>query len=158
MMPSISAQTLSVASGSERVQLSDVLIGEVWFCSGQSNMEMTLGGGMGTPVEGALEEIAMARQYRGVRYMAVRKARALEPAEDAAGTWEECNPSTAPRFSAVGYFFATRLSRALDVPVGIINASWGGSVIEVVNVVRLRLLTPMNSAGVSNAIFKSASS
>ena len=123
-------QTVQAASGSETVRAGNVLIGEVWFCSGQSNMEMTLGGGMGTPVEGALDEIAMARQYKGVRYLAVRKARALEPAEDAEGTWEECNPATVSRFSAVGYFFATRLSRALDVPVGIINASWGGSVIE----------------------------
>ena len=123
-------QTLVAESGSERIQAANILIGEVWFCSGQSNMEMTLGGGMGTPVEGALDEIAMARQYKGVRYLAVKKDRAVEPKEDAEGVWEECTPATAPRFSAVAYFFASRLSRALDVPVGIINASWGGSVIE----------------------------
>ena len=123
-------QTITAESGAERIQASNVLIGEVWFCSGQSNMEMTLGGGMGTPVEGALDEIAMARQYKGVRYLAVKKDRAVEPKEDAEGVWEECTPATAPRFSAVAYFFASRLSRALDVPVGIINASWGGSVIE----------------------------
>ncbi len=123
-------QTVAAESAGERVQAVNVLIGEVWFCSGQSNMEMSLGGGMGTPVEGSLEEIAMARQYKGVRHMTVRKNRAVEPLEDAEGTWEECTPATAPRFSAVGYFFASRLSRALDVPVGIINASWGGSVIE----------------------------
>lgn len=123
-------QTVVAESAGERIQASNVLIGEVWFCSGQSNMEMTLGSGMGTPVEGSLEEIAMARRYRGVRHMTVRKNRAVEPLEDAEGTWEECNPATAPRFSAVGYFFASRLSQALDVPVGIINASWGGSVIE----------------------------
>ncbi len=123
-------QTIVAESGGERIQASNVLIGEVWFCSGQSNMEMTLDGGRDTPVEGSLEEIAMSRQYKGVRHMTVRKDRALEPKEDAEGTWEECNPATAPHFSAVGYFFASRLSRALDVPVGIINASWGGSVIE----------------------------
>ena len=123
-------QTVVAESGAERVQAANVLIGEVWFCSGQSNMEMTLGGGMGTPVEGALDEIAMANQYKGVRYLAVRKDRAVAPKEDAEGIWEPCNPFTAPHFSAVGFFFATRLSRALDVPVGIINASWGGSVIE----------------------------
>ena len=123
-------QTVAAESGAERVQAANVLIGEVWFCSGQSNMEMTLGGGMGTPVEGALDEIAMAGTHKGVRYLAVRKDRAVTPKEDAAGVWEQCTPFTAPRFSAVGFFFATRLSRALDVPVGIINASWGGSVIE----------------------------
>ena len=119
-------QTVRASSGGETVRASNVLIGEVWFCSGQSNMEMALSGG----VEGSLEEIAMSRQYKGVRMMTVTKARATEPQYDAKGEWQECNPATAPRFSAVGYFFATRLSKALDVPVGIINASWGGSVIE----------------------------
>lgn len=119
-------QTVRASSGGETVRASNVLIGEVWLCSGQSNMEMTLGGG----VEGSLEEIAMSRQYKGVRMMTVAKARATEPQYDAKGEWQECNPATCPRFSAVGYFFATRLSKALDVPVGIINASWGGSVIE----------------------------
>jgi len=127
---SFTPQTITAVCGSERIQATNVLIGEVWFCSGQSNMEMTLGGGFGTPVEGALDEIAMARQYKGVRYLAVQKDRAVTPKEDAKGIWEECNPTTAPHFSAVGYFFASRLSRALEVPVGIINASWGGSVIE----------------------------
>ena len=119
-------QTVRASSGGETVRASNVLIGEVWFCSGQSNMEMALSGG----VEGSLEEIAMARQYKGVRFMTVNKARATEPQYDATGVWQECNPATAPRFSAVGFFFGTRLSKALDVPVGIINASWGGSVIE----------------------------
>ena len=123
-------QTLKAESGSESVTATNILIGEVWFCSGQSNMEMTLGGGNGTPVEGSLEEIAMSRQYKGLRYMAVKKARALEPADDAEGKWVECDPSTSSAFSAVGFFFGSRLSKALDVPVGIINASWGGSVIE----------------------------
>lgn len=123
-------QTLTASSGQDNVTVSNVLIGEVWFCSGQSNMEMTLGGGMGTPVEGSLEEIALSKQYKGLRLMTVKKARALEPADDAEGTWMECNPMTCASFSAVGYFFGSRLSKALDVPVGIINASWGGSVIE----------------------------
>lgn len=127
---SFEPQSITAVSGSEKVTVSNVLIGEVWLCSGQSNMEMTLGGGMGTPVEGSLEEIALSRQYKGLRLMTVKKARALEPADDAEGTWMECNPSTCASFSAVGYFFGSRLTKALDVPVGIINASWGGSVIE----------------------------
>jgi len=127
---SFKPQTVVASSGGEKVTASNVLIGEVWLCSGQSNMEMTLGGGMGTPVEGSLEEVALSGQYKGVRHVTIRKARATEPQYDAEGEWQECNPATSPRFSAVGYFFATRLSKALDVPVGIINASWGGSVIE----------------------------
>lgn len=127
---SFEPQTVKAESGSESVTASNVLIGEVWFCSGQSNMEMTLGGGSGTPIEGSLEEIALSRQYKGLRLMTVKKDRALEPADDAEGTWLECNPSTCASFSAVGFFFGSRLSKALDVPVGMINASWGGSVIE----------------------------
>ena len=127
---SFEPQTLSASSGSDTVRAGNILIGEVWLCSGQSNMEMSLGGGMGTPVEGSLEEIALSGQYKGVRQLTVRKGRATEPQYDAEGEWQLCNPATSPRFTAVGYFFATRLSRALEVPVGIINASWGGSVIE----------------------------
>ena len=127
---SFTPQVVQASSGGETVRVSNILIGEVWLCSGQSNMEMSLGGGMGTPVEGSLEEIALSGQYKGVRQLLVRKSRATDPQDDAEGEWMLCNPSASPRFTAVGYFFATRLSRALDVPVGIINASWGGSVIE----------------------------
>ena len=120
-------QTVRARSGSESVTASNVLIGEVWFCSGQSNMQMTLGGGMGTPVEGSLEEIALSGQYKGVRHISIRNTSALEPAFDVEGEWQVSNPNTSPRFSAVAYFFASRLSKALDVPVGVINASWGGA-------------------------------
>ena len=120
-------QTVRARSGSESVTASNVLIREVWFCSGQSNMQMTLGGGMGTPVEGSLEEIALSGQYKGVRHISIRNTSALEPAFDVEGEWQVSNPNTSPRFSAVAYFFASRLSKALDVPVGVINASWGGA-------------------------------
>ena len=122
-----SPQTVRARSGSESVQASNVLIGEVWFCSGQSNMQMSLGGGMGTPVDGALEEVAMSGQYKGVRHTTVKMTSALEPQFDVEGPWQECNAKNSPRFSAVAYFFASRLSKAMDVPVGVINASWGGS-------------------------------
>lgn len=123
-------QTVTAKSGGETVVAKNVLIGEVWLCSGQSNMEMTLGGGMGTPVEGSLEEIALSGQYKGVRYAAVKKVTTLEPEYDAEASWQVCNAMNSARFSAVAYFFASRLSKALDVPVGVINASWGGSNIE----------------------------
>lgn len=123
-------QTLRARSGGESIQASNILIGEVWLCSGQSNMEMTLGGGAGTPVEGSLEEVAMSGQYKGVRHITVKKATALEPAFDAEGQWMVSDPANSPKFSAVAYFFASRLSKALDVPVGVINASWGGAMIS----------------------------
>ena len=122
-----SPQTVRARSGSESVTAQNVLIGEVWFCSGQSNMQMTLGGGMGTPVQGSLEEIALSGQYKGVRHITIKNTSALEPAFDVEGEWQVSNPNTSPRFSAVAYFFASRLSKALDVPVGVINASWGGA-------------------------------
>ena len=124
-----SPQTIRARSGGVTVQVSNVLIGEVWLCSGQSNMAMSLNGGS-TPVEGSLEEIAMSGQYKGVRMANVANLSATEPQWDTRGEWKECNPKNSPRFSAVGYFFASRLSKAMDVPVGIINASWGGAVIE----------------------------
>ncbi len=122
-------QTVTASSAGKSVTASNVLIGEVWFCSGQSNMEMSLGGGNGTPVEGSLEEVAMSGQYKGVRHFTISKVSSLEPADDVKGEWMVSNPTNSPRFSAVAYFFASRLSKALDVPVGVINASWGGSVI-----------------------------
>lgn len=123
-------QSIRARSGSESVQVKNILIGEVWLCSGQSNMEMKLMGGAGTPVEGSLDEIAHSGKYKGVRLFEVKKAQALTPEYDAEGEWKECNPVNSPMFSAVAYFFASRLSEIHNVPVGIINASWGGSVIE----------------------------
>lgn len=123
-------QWVKINDSNSTIQLNNVLIGEVWLCSGQSNMEMQLSGFSASPVEGSLEEIAFSSQYKGVRYLAVKKSASVKPAADAEGVWMECNPLTSPTFGAVAYFFASRLSKALNVPVGIINASWGGSVIE----------------------------
>lgn len=127
---SFAPQALTATTPTESITASNILIGEVWICSGQSNMEMTLGGGFGTPVEHSLEEIAFSAQYKGVRHITVSKATALEPAYDASGQWKTANPADAPRFSAVAWFFASRLSKALDIPVGVINASWGGAMIS----------------------------
>lgn len=110
---------------------SNVLIGEVWFCSGQSNMEMPLGGFWNCPVEGANEAIANSIKYKhAIRVATVAKEDPLEPQKKVAGGWDVCEPKNAPRFSACGYFFATTLADMLGVPVGIINCSWGGSCVE----------------------------
>lgn len=123
-------QIITIESGSEIISAKNILIGEVWLCSGQSNMAMTLQGGNGTPVEGSLDDIAMAGKYKGVRYINIRNESDVNPRFDCQGSWVEVNPGTAGACTAVGYFFATKLNEALDVPVGIINASWGGAVID----------------------------
>lgn len=108
-----------------------VLIGEVWFCSGQSNMEMPLGGFWNCPVEGANETIAQSGKYRNsIRVATIPKVAKQEPQKKVEGKWEIPSPKTASRFSACGYYFAVTLADMLDVPVGIINCSWGGSCVE----------------------------
>lgn len=113
------------------VQINHVLIGEVWFGSGQSNMEMPLMGFWQCPTEGANTEIALAGQYAGkIRYAIIDHVQATTPQENVSGGWYECNAFNAPRFGAAAYFFAKMLQQALDIPVGIINCSWGGSRVE----------------------------
>lgn len=111
--------------------INNVLIGEVWFCSGQSNMEMPLGGFWNCPIEGANEAIVQSGKYKkSVRVATIAKDAQQTPQKMVAGKWDICEPKNASRFSAVGYFFATTLTDMLDVPVGIINCSWGGSCVE----------------------------
>ncbi len=116
--------------GGEKVVLSRVLIGEVWFASGQSNMEMPLNGFWNCPVEGNNEVIATASENRFVRMATIQKNGQTKPVEKVEGKWQVPSPATAPWMSATGYFFATMLQRVLDVPVGIIACAWGGSRVE----------------------------
>ncbi|OPZ27634.1 MAG: Glycosyl hydrolases family 2, sugar binding domain [Lentisphaerae bacterium ADurb.BinA184] len=104
--------------------LADVLVGEVWVCSGQSNMQFGLGG-----ANRGQEEIAAA-DYPRLRLFTVPNVTAPQPADDCAAGWRVCSPESAGGFSAVGYFFGRHLHRQLDVPVGLINTSWGGTVAE----------------------------
>ena len=109
----------------------NVLIGEVWFCSGQSNMEMPLGGFWNCPVEGANEAIALSAKYKkAIRVATIDRDGKDEPQKKVAGKWDTCEPKNAGKFSACGYFFAQTLTDMLDIPVGIINCSWGGSCVE----------------------------
>ena len=116
--------------GGEKVVLSRVLIGEVWFASGQSNMEMPLNGFWNCPVEGNNEVIATASENRFVRMATIQKNGQTKPVEKVEGKWQVPSPATAPWMSATGYFFASMLQRVLDVPVGIIACAWGGSRVE----------------------------
>lgn len=112
------------------VTLKDILVGDVWLCSGQSNMEMPLDGFWDCPVEGSAEEIALSGNMKYIRMVTVPKTGALTPAEEVQGRWQECSPENSGRFSAAGYYFAKTLSNVLNVPVGIISCSWGGSMLE----------------------------
>ncbi|KAA6350769.1 hypothetical protein EZS27_001873 [termite gut metagenome] len=122
-------QSITLSDG-ETIKLNNILIGEVWFCSGQSNMEMSLNGSSNNPVLGANDDIANASRHKGIRFATISKTSAITPQETCKGKWQVCNPENAQWFSAVAFHFATSLSQILDVPVGIINSSWGGSRVE----------------------------
>ena len=119
------AGTLAVASGDERAEARDLLVGDVWVLSGQSNMEWTV-----QDADDAAAEIAAATDPQ-VRHFKVPRSFADEPRDElAGGAWAVGSPETVGDVSAVGYFFARDLRRHHDVPVGLVNATWGGSRIE----------------------------
>lgn len=120
--------TIEVSDG-EAVHINNVLIGEVWLCSGQSNMDMRVSGRYGDPVIGSLDAIVTSANPQ-VRMFTVGSKMTNEPLTDCTGTWQEASSETVPEFSATGYFFARMLHRVLGVPVGIIHASYGGSRVE----------------------------
>lgn len=112
------------------VRIDDVLIGEVWLCAGQSNMEMPMRGFPSQPVEGSLAEIAASSQYRYLRLFDVPHTCAETPQTECGGEWQCSSPERVAMFSAVAYLFGRRLTEALNIPVGIIVSSYGGSRIE----------------------------
>ena len=121
--------SIAISDGEEKV-LNNVLIGEVWFCSGQSNMEMPLRGFWNCPIEGANEAIATASEWKGIRVATIEKNGQLQPVDNCRGSWKVSNPENAPAFSATAFHFARMVNRVLDIPVGIINCSWGGTTVE----------------------------
>ncbi len=110
--------------GPRSATLTDVLVGDVWICSGQSNMQMAVASS-----NDAEQEIAQADHPR-IRLFTVPNETAFEPQETVAGAWSVCSPETIPWFTAVGYFFGRTLLEETDVPVGLINSSWGGTICE----------------------------
>ncbi len=112
-------------TGKNSLVLKNVLVGEVWIASGQSNMEMALWG-----CYEAEKDIAAAKNPM-IRLYTVPRIKADAPLTNVAAAWQECNPDTVKPFSGVAYYFARDLSKALGVPVGIIHTSWGGSPAEV---------------------------
>ncbi len=118
--------------GTNTVQLEDILIGDLWLASGQSNMEMPLSGFPGSAVlKDADKEIAAAN-YPQIRLLLVEKDTSDYPLEDvkAATGWSLCTPETAKNFSAVAYFFARALQQKENVPIGLIDSTWGGTPAE----------------------------
>lgn len=109
----------------DEVLLKDVMLGEVWVCSGQSNMEWSSGNG----INNQQEEIGAAN-YPNIRFFSLAKQASRSPQEDCRAVWETCTPTVMQKRSAVAYFFGRLLHQQLKVPVGLIVSAWGGSNVE----------------------------
>ena len=124
-MPAGGPHDIRIKNKEKEKAISDVLIGEVWLCSGQSNMEWRV-----KQADGATEEIAKAN-YPQIRHFEVPHEVEFEPQSDLkSGYWQVCSPQTSGEFTAVGYYFAKELYEKLNVPIGLIHSSWGGSQLE----------------------------
>lgn len=120
-----------VFSDGEELTLSDILIGEVWFCSGQSNMEMPVRGFRGQPVYGSQNYIVSADSKRSLRLFTVKRSWSTRPKTDGVtGYWTPLSPKEVGDFSATAYFFGEQLQKTLGIPVGLIHCSWSASRIE----------------------------
>ncbi len=118
-----SGQTMTI-TGKNTVTYTDILLGEVWICSGQSNMQMAVNGTLN-----AVQEIASAK-FPQIRFFTVPNVTGVAPQDDCNGGWTVCSPETVPGFSAAGFYFGRHLHEQLKVPVGLINTSWGGTICE----------------------------
>lgn len=118
--------TLQIA-GTNKITLNDVLVGDVWFASGQSNMEMPLNGFPGSAVlKNATQETANAN-HSDIHLLLIPKKPSQYPMDDEPATWTQCTPETAADFSAVGYLFARDIAAKEHVPIGVIDSTWGGT-------------------------------
>jgi sialate O-acetylesterase len=117
------AQTLTV-KGKNTIAITNVLVGDVWVCSGQSNMEWSVA------ASAQPKEEAAVANYPLIRHIKVKKVPADQPKTHFEGQWQVCAPNTVMAFTAVGYYFGRRLHKELNVPIGLLNTSWGGTRIE----------------------------
>lgn len=113
-----------IVKGNNDLRLKDVLVGEVWLCGGQSNMEWNVQRSLN-----AKDEIAAAN-YPLIRHMKVARRQSTVPLDDIDSEWQICSPQTVANFTACGYFMARHLLTELDVPIGLVNSSWGGTRVE----------------------------
>jgi hypothetical protein len=116
--------TLEIQGKNSRITKENILVGDVWLCSGQSNMVWTVANSMNANSEIKAADYSQIRSFNVVHEMAVA------PKNDFNGKWEICSPATAGDFSAVAYYFARKLYMETGIPIGIINSSWGGTDIE----------------------------
>jgi sialate O-acetylesterase len=120
---------ITISDGTAPVILHNLLIGEVWVCSGQSNMEMPMKGFKGQPVLGSNEDILRSKNS-AIRFITVPRSSQVEPQHDFKGQWLEAAPESVSEFSATAYYFGSLLHELLDVPIGLVNVSYGGSNVE----------------------------
>jgi len=116
-------------SDSKPFTLKDILMGELWLCSGQSNMEMPMKGFKNQPVEGSNMDILKSTNPN-LRLFTVKRNSTIQAQTDVTGKWQDASPETVGQFSATGYYFGRLLQETLHVPVGLVSSSWGGSCIE----------------------------
>lgn len=114
----------------DKVTINDVLIGEVWLCSGQSNMEMPMKGFMNQPIEGATDIIISAKESTPIRICNIQKKTSIAPVEECHGKWKTNIPEHVANSSATAYLFAKKIHEVTGLPIGIINSSWGGTPIQ----------------------------
>ena len=124
MAGSSHALRMTITSKGESIILSNIVVGEVWICSGQSNMQWSV-----SQSDDAELEIASAN-YPNIRFISVPQVGTQEKQDDFKGQWDICTPETAGEFSGVGYFFGRQLHQTLGVPIGLIDNAWGGSAAE----------------------------
>lgn len=113
-----------VINGHNRIAFDNVMVGEVWICSGQSNMQWDVSRANDPDLE------TLTADYPNIRLISVPQVGTQDAQADFNGEWSICTPQTANEFSAVGYFFGRRLHQTLDVPIGLIDNAWGGSACE----------------------------
>lgn len=124
--PAASGPYTITLKGNNSITLENVLIGEVWVCSGQSNMEMNYGWGL--PDIGA--ELPTCKNSN-IRFFYIPKTTSITAQDNCGGKWVECDSNTLKSFSAVGYFFGKKLNNTMNIPIGLINSNWGGTSAEV---------------------------
>ena len=120
--------TVTFDDGTQK-KLNNILIGELWLCSGQSNMEMPMKGFKNQPVENANMDILHSKNPQ-IRLFTVKRTSTFTPQNDVIGSWKEATPASVRDFSATAYYFGRLVNEILDVPVGLVVAAWGGSACE----------------------------
>lgn len=120
--------TITVSDGTPK-EIRNVLIGDLWLCSGQSNMEMPMKGFKNQPVDGANMDVLRSKNP-DIRLFTVKRNSTTVPVDTLTGSWSEASPKSVREFSATAYYFGRQLQETLDIPIGLIVVAWGGSACE----------------------------